>query len=162
MPPTDAQQLVMPSILTRLLDPESMHAAAQAGLSVRQMVDAVRADLEDLFNTRQTGVVVPKQFPEVQNSLVTYGLPDMTYFDISSRAQCDRIRQILTALILRFEPRLRSVRVVIVTGKDRDLHEVRFHIEGMLAVDPNPEVGFDTVVELTTGKALVEAKAASA
>ena len=40
--PTDAEQLVMPSMLNRLLDANSMHSASQAGLSVRQMVDAVR------------------------------------------------------------------------------------------------------------------------
>ena len=161
MPSTDADQLVMPSILTRLLDAGSMHTAAQEGLSVRQMVDAVRADLEDLFNTRRSGVVVPKQFTETQNSIVTYGLPDLTYLDINNRAQCERISRMIIALINRFEPRLRGVRVVIAKETDtQSAHQVRFQIEGVLTVDPNPEVGFDTVVELTSGKTFVEAKVA--
>ena len=162
MPNTDADQLVMPSILTRLLDAGSMHTAAQEGLSVKQMVDAVRADLEDLFNTRQSGVVVPKQYAETQNSIVTYGLPDMTYFDIHSKAQCERISQMIIALINRFEPRLRGVRVVIAKDDGNKAHQVRCQIEGILTVDPNPEVGFDTVVELTSGKTYVEAKVAPA
>src|SRR5438270_13230828 len=111
MPAADADQLVMPSLLTRLLDASSMHTAAQEGLSVGQMVDAVRADLEDLFNTRQSGVVVPKQLTQTQNSIVTYGLPDMTYFDVRNRTQCEKISQMIITLINRFEPRLRSVRV---------------------------------------------------
>jgi type VI secretion system protein ImpF len=158
MPAGDAQQLVMPSILTRLLDPQAMVVAAQPGASVRQLLDSVRDDLEDLFNTRQTGVVIPKTLREVQNSIVTFGLPDMTTLDINNRAQCERISHLLTEVIQRFEPRLRSVRVVVAKNTETTTHQVRFHIEGILAVDPNPEVGFDTVVELTTGKALVEAK----
>ena len=159
--PTDAEQLVMPSMLNRLLDANSMHTASQAGLSVRQMVDAVRDDLEDLFNTRRSGLVVPRQFAETENSILTYGLPDMTYLDINDRSQCQKISETIVALVKRFEPRLRSIRVTVGKEDDTKSHQARFHIDGLLSVDPNPEVGFDTVVELTTGKAFVEARVAS-
>ena len=55
----------------------------------------------------------------------------------------------------RFEPRLKNVKVQVTPSIDRDPRNVRFHIDASLNVDPAPEVGFLTVVELTTGRAFV-------
>jgi type VI secretion system protein ImpF len=156
----DRDHPLMPSLLSRLLDPDSMRSASSEGYRVQQLVDAVRFDLEDLFNTRQSGVVVNRRFPELQRSILTYGLPDLTYFDINNNAQCTSICKVITALIERFEPRLQNVRATVVKGDSELDRQVRFHIEGQLAVESAPDVDFDTVVELTTGKASVEAKGA--
>jgi type VI secretion system protein ImpF len=162
MPADDRDEPMMPSILSRLLDPESMRSARSEGYRQQEVVDSIRFDLEDLFNTRQSGVTVPRQFTQVQNSIVTYGMPDLTYFDINNNSQCDRICRALAVLIQRFEPRLRNVRATVVkTASAENDRQVRFHIEGQLAVEAAPEVDFDTVVELATGRAAVAAKAAS-
>lgn len=157
----DKTQALMPSLLYRLIDPDSLQSTSQMGYNVQQMIDAVRFDLEDLFNTRQSVVDVPGEFAEVQNSIVTYGLPDLTFFNITSKAQCQTICNMIIALINRFEPRLRNVRATVVKGDGASDRQVRFHIDGQLAVDPAPEVAFDTIVELTSGKATVEAQATS-
>jgi type VI secretion system protein ImpF len=162
MPAPTIQQPLMPSLLTRLLDPDSLRHVSQPGFGLQNITDSVRFDMEDLFNTRRSGVEVPKQYEQVQNSIVTYGLPDMTYFDIHNNAECEKICRMIVALINRFEPRLRSVRVSVVKADGASDRQVRFHIEGLLAVDPAPEVGFDTVVELATGKTSVETKTVSA
>lgn len=154
----DADPTLMPSLLSRLLDPTSMRTAESEGFHLQQIIDSVRADLEDLFNTRQSGVVVPRRYPEVVKSIVTYGLPDLTYFDINNNAQCTRICTMVAALIARFEPRLQNVRATVVKGEDGDDRKVRFHIEGQLAVDSAPDVTLDTIVELTTGRTSIEAK----
>ena len=156
----DRDSTLMPSLLGRLLDPESMRSSLNDSYHLQKLIDGVRSDLEDLFNTRQSGVVVPREFPEVQRSIITYGLPDLTYFDITNTAQCDRICRVITALIERFEPRLQNVRATVVQGDGENDRKVRFHIEGQLAVESAPDVDFDTVVELTTGRASVEAKGA--
>ncbi len=74
---------LMPSMLNRLLDPESVGTSAKPGYDLRQMIDAVRADLEDLLNSRQMLRRVPPEFVEVQDSIVTYGLPDFATLDPS-------------------------------------------------------------------------------
>ncbi len=43
----------------------------------------------------------------------------------------------------------------MIEGGNMTLRRVRFHIEARLAVDPCPEVAFDTVLELTTGRATI-------
>src|ERR1019366_9271134 len=158
MASANAHQPLMPSLLTRLLDPDSMRVASQAAYSTQLIIDSVRLDMEDLFNTRQSGATIPKQFSVVQNSILTYGLPDMTYMDVNDDTECAKICRMIVALINRFEPRLKKVRVGVVKSDGGNDRQVRFRIEGFLAVDPAPEVGFDSVVELSTGKTVVEAK----
>jgi type VI secretion system protein ImpF len=71
----------------------------------------------------------------------------------------DRDRQRLTHMIedavATFEPRLQGVRVVQQsTEKHRAL---RFVIEGMLQIEPSPElVSFDTFVELGSGECRIK------
>ena len=51
-----------------------------------------------------------------------------------------------------FEPRLASVRLVLVETPDAAKKDVRMRIEAMLRMDPVPEpISFDTVIELKSG-----------
>jgi len=53
--------------------------------SVRQLRAAVARDLEAMLNTRQEILAeLPPEFTEVENSLLTYGLPDLTSFSLDS------------------------------------------------------------------------------
>ncbi|HEX5271050.1 MAG TPA: type VI secretion system baseplate subunit TssE [Gemmataceae bacterium] len=150
---------LMPSLLDRLIDPDSGGTAWQQGYSVAQMIDAVRSDLEDLLNTRQSFHDVPAEFRETVRSSLTYGLPDLATMRAGTAAERARIGTLLEELISRFEPRLRGVRVTLVqTERDTD-RRVSFHIDARLAVEPAPEVGFVTVLELTTGQASVAPRA---
>ena len=52
-----------------------------------------------------------------------------------------------------FEPRLTGVRVTPVEEKEGAQRRVRFVIEGLLRMEPNPErVLFDSVLDLASGK----------
>lgn len=153
MRPTN-QDGLMPSILDRLLDSDSGGTAAQPGYTVHQMYKVVQRDLEDLLNTRQTTANLPKEFEELHNSIYAYGIPDMTSMTevvVENRLQMARV---IENIIEQFEPRLRDIRVKFVPGqgdgeKDRSL---KFHVDARLRLDPAPEVAFDTVLELGTGK----------
>src|SRR5262245_50855738 len=48
------QQGVTPSILDRLIDPESAGTEWRHGYGIDQLLEVVRRDLEDLLNTRQS------------------------------------------------------------------------------------------------------------
>jgi len=54
MPPIDPLQALMPSVLDRLIDPDSAGTVARRGYGVKQMTDAVRRDLliEQLLKCR--------------------------------------------------------------------------------------------------------------
>jgi type VI secretion system protein ImpF len=141
----------MPSLLDRLTDPDADGTAAEQGYTVQQMIAAVFRDLEDLLNTHQTATDVPPEFAEVRNSIVAFGMPDLTSVVAVSAAQRAAIGRILEEIILRHEPRLRDVRAVLQDPGSQIKRTVKFRIEARMRVEPAPEVAFDTVLELTTG-----------
>jgi type VI secretion system protein ImpF len=147
----DSQQPLMPSMLDRLIDPDSGGTVAQRGYSISQMVEAVQRDLEDLLNTRQTYPDMPEAFTEVARSIVGYGLPDLVSFNAVSPQQCLAFGRILEQIVSNFEPRLRDVRATMVDPGGSKERRVQFRVEARLCVDPAPEVAFDTVLELATG-----------
>lgn len=151
----DPQQGLMPSLLDRLIDPESDISTLHHGYDVVQMTAAVFRDLEDLLNTRQTIVGLPADCVEVLRSVVAYGMPDLTSIPAVSASQRAQIGRLLETLITRNEPRLRDVKAILL-DPGQDLHRrVKFRVEAKLNVDPAPEIAFDTVLELTTGHTTV-------
>ena len=156
-----SQQGLMPSIIDRLIDPESAGTVARYGYGVAQMTEAVRRDLEDLLNTRRAEHEVADAFPEVQRSVVNYGLPEVVSMPALTTDQRVQIGRELERAIAYFEPRLRDVRARIVSGLNIVDRAVKFHIEGRLRVDPAPDVEFETVLELSTGRSTVTAASTS-
>ena len=153
MPPPAAPRL-LPSMLDRLLDAESMGGRV-AGYDHKQMMDAVRGDLEELLNAKLTCQDLPPEFEETAKSIVAFGLPDLSSIDASNKSARDGLARVVADTIRLFEPRLRNIRVLVADDKSKVLLSLRFKIEAELNVDPAPEVGFETVLELTTGRATV-------
>jgi type VI secretion system protein ImpF len=156
----DPNQALMPSILDRLIDPDSGGTTWRRGYGVEQMMDTVQRDLEELLNTRQSNPDLPGAFAEVHRSVASYGLPDLTSLNAVTAQQRDDIGRVLESVIARFEPRLKDVRAHLVSPGDGKERSVKFHIEARLSLDPAPEVAFDTVLELTTGHYSVQPSSA--
>lgn len=152
----DPQTALMPSILDRLIDPDSGGTAWRRGYGVEEMMDAVRRDLEDLLNTRQAHGDLGEVFVETERSIFAYGLPDLTSLDALTPQQREAIGRLLEAVVLRFEPRLRDVRASLVEGGDDKQPTVRFRIDARLSVEPAPDVAFETILELMTGHSSVK------
>ena len=147
------------SLLDRLID-EDLKRSGDAHLtrsqSVRKLRDAVRRDLEWLLNTRQP-IVAAADGSELQASLYMYGLPDITSMSVANTRDRQRLTQAIQAAIIKFEPRIANPRVNLVTAGDEKLPALRFAIEGMLRLDPDPEhVSFDAVLELSSGEYKVQ------
>jgi type VI secretion system protein ImpF len=156
MTPSIPANRLMPSLIDRLVDPECMGGVV-AGYDLRKMIDSVRVDLEDLLNTRRSSGEVDKAFERVRHSIVAYGLPDLNAFNGTSKEQCQKLAAAIATIIERYEPRLRNISVRLVKGSAHNSVAVSFHIDAKLNVDPAPEVGFETVLELSSGKASVTA-----
>jgi type VI secretion system protein ImpF len=151
MPRENVEQGLMPSIVDRLIDPESAGTQWRHGYGIEQMVEAVQRDLEELLNTRQVVIDVPESFREVNDSIVTYGLPDLASFNAITPQQREEIGRTLEAIVSRFEPRLKDVRASMISAGNGLERRVQFRVEARLCVDPAPEVAFDTILELSTG-----------
>lgn len=154
-PPSQPKRGLQPSILDRLVDPESAGNAAQTGYSVDQMYTVVLRDLEDLLNSVHTVADIPAEFSDVRDSIIGYGLPDLASVEAISPDQRAAIGRAIRQAIERFEPRLRRVRVSLLKQDDAVRMSLKFRIDARLAVDPAPEVAFDTILEVGTGKYVV-------
>jgi type VI secretion system protein ImpF len=152
MPPIDPQQALMPSVLDRLIDPDSGGTVARRGYGVKQMTDAVRRDLAELLNTRQSDQGVPAEFDQLLRSIFGFGLPDLTSMNAITPKDREEIGQVLEAAISLYEPRLKDVRATVLDPGDSLERTVKFRIDARLCLDPAPAVAFDTILELTTGR----------
>jgi type VI secretion system protein ImpF len=152
-----ADDTYVPSVLDRLIAPESAGTGPSLGYRLPNLIEGVRRDLEDLLNTRQTHHGLPEEFAELHNSVYAYGLPDFATFDASKRRVRQRIGALVEAIVNRFEPRLRDVRAVPVESynDDRQLMSVRVLIDARLRVEPYPDVSFESVIELMSGQASI-------
>ena len=121
--------------------------------SVRALKAAVLRDIEWLLNTRRVIEPAGDALPELQQSVYHYGLPDVTSLSTdSTSARKQLLRRVETTIEL-FEPRLTSVRVIEAVTEGETGRHVRFVVEGLLRLHPDPEpIAFDTIMEAGTGR----------
>lgn len=143
------------SILDRLIDlePDVSREPVQNRLSdYRQLMAVVRRDIENLLNTKNFASISGSRQSELENSLMTYGLPDFTARGTKSAAVRDQLRRDVENAIRRFEPRLTNVVVRIEQGTQEE-RNITFRITGLLMTDPAPEpVVFDTHLDINKGE----------
>lgn len=155
-PPAQPKRGLQPTILDRLINPESAGTAIMTGYTVEQMYNAVLRDLEDLLNTVHTAHTVSPEYPETRDSIIAYGLPDLASAEAVSPNQRASIGKAIKQAIERFEPRLKQVKVTLLNDQQTELRgSVRFRVDARMTVDPAPEVAFDTILEMGTGTYLV-------
>ena len=144
------------SVLDRLTDSDPKSPTVEAPLSraesVRLLRSGVRRDLEWLLNSRRNPDDPGNALVETENSVFTYGLPDFSTYAIASPKDQTKLVRVLQTALKVFEPRLANVRVVPVDINSKGLRTMRIRIEGLLLMDPAPElISFDTTLQLTTG-----------
>lgn len=150
----------LPSVLDRLIDDRpnvTSEPVASRAQNRRALKKSVARDLEALLNTRQEALDgVPDDFAELPRSLLTYGLPDFTSFNLAASDDRARVRRCLEDAITNFEPRLRRVRVSLEPPREHD-RALRFRVDALLRTDPAPEpVTFDMVLQLNTQEYVVQ------
>jgi type VI secretion system protein ImpF len=153
---TQPNSAVTLSVLDRLVDNDPRSPTVEAPLSraesVRVLRNGVRRDLEWLLNSRRNPDEPGPTLPETDTSVYNYGLPDFSTYAIASPKDQSKLVKVLQAAVKLFEPRLASVRVVPIEINPKGLRTMRIRIEGLLLMDPAPElISFDTTLQLTTG-----------
>ena len=155
----DTARPVQLSVLDRLLDDDpknSREAPLTRAQSVRMLKRSIARDIEWLLNTHRSIEEVRDSDLLLESSLFNYGLPDITSFNRRSSQDQKSLLRLLESAVSTFEPRLEGIRVIRQDG-DEDRPRLRFTIEGMLLIEPSPElVAFDTFVEVGSGECTVK------
>ena len=149
-------------LLDRLIDeaPERLQDAplsqAEALSLLRQ---SVRRDMEALLNARRRWRSWPRTLTELAVSPLNYGIPDCTGGAYHDRGEREALRREIEDTIRRFEPRFRSVRVLLLEDENQRETALRLRVEALLHAEPAPEpVAFDTVIDPVTANVLVRAR----
>lgn len=120
--------------------------------SVRLLRASVRRDLEWLFNTRQAVQEAPPGATDLENSVYSFGLPDLCSLNLTSPQNRAALARMMEAAIAKYDRRLQDVKVTALPAAEKGLPQLRFLIEGTLAMEPMPEhVRFDTVLKTSDG-----------
>jgi type VI secretion system protein ImpF len=149
-------QPLVPSVLDRLLNdnPESNYEPAASRHQVlRELKVSVRRDLENLLNTRIRCLSVPDDCKELsKNSLVNYGIPDITGETLDSVQDCEAFCKNLEKIIRRYEPRFQKVTVTPTQATNAEDRTFHFRIDALLIAEPAPEpIIFDSELRPETG-----------
>lgn len=148
----EPERVIRRSVLDRLLQTGEPEPRTWSD-SVRVLRQSVLRDVEWLLNTRRIADLAPDGLDEVHQSVYHYGLPDVTSVSAdSAAAQRQLVRQV-EACLRQFEPRLASVRVTAVPSEGDSSRSLRFLVEGLLQMHPEPEpIAFDTVLDSGSGR----------
>lgn len=153
---------LQPSLLDRLTDNEpeqKTETVDRREFTPEYLRQSVRRDLAWLFNT--VNLVTTQDldpYPEVANSVLNYGVGDLTGKSVSS-IDVGAAERMLRDAILTYEPRLlrKSVRVELVGDREQvRYNQLCFNIHAQLWAEPLPlRLMLRTELNLETGDASV-------
>jgi type VI secretion system protein ImpF len=137
------RERLQPSLLDRLTDDEPGNTAEpreRRVLSLRTLREGVLRDLAWLLNTTNLlSVVDTGKLPHLANSVLNYGVPDLSGNSVSS-LDVTRLERSIRQAIWDFEPRLiRSTVTVRAVAGETEHNKLTFEIEADLWAQPYPE-----------------------
>ncbi len=154
---------LQPSLLDRLTDDEpeqGVESRDRRVLSLDKIRACVLRDLQWLLNASNMDQVKDlEEYPQVQNSVLNYGIPDLTGLTASGIQVSELERRIRDA-IWRFEPRIlrHTLRVTArLYGNLSNNNALVFEIAGEMWAQPLPlQLYMRTEVDLDTGNVMVQ------
>lgn len=119
------------------------------GISEHALLSEVRRDLQALLNTVQLNSTQDlSDFPEVENSVLNYGLPDLSVHVVDT-IRIEQLAVDIRKALIRFEPRMDPRTLVVERDRDfeKDNLKVRFLIKAEIRCDP-VRVGSEFVADV--------------
>ncbi|WP_446743437.1 type VI secretion system baseplate subunit TssE [Silvibacterium acidisoli] len=124
--------------------------------SLRLIKESLRRDLEALLNTRRHMGQALDGFEVASNSVLNYGLEDLTNIRTDPEGQLVQMQRAIHACLALYEPRLSDVSVSVQGGADLPGREIRLHIAAHLRLTPGVEIiYFNTVFDVASETYLV-------
>lgn len=150
---------LQPSLLDRLADEapgERDEARSRRVISLTRLRHLVRRDLSWLLNAGNMEALENLEpYPAVQDSVINYGIPDVSGLTVAGLDK-EEIERVIKQALLKFEPRIlsRTLRVRADISPDRmNQNAIIFEIEGQLWAQPMPaELFLKTEIDLETGQ----------
>ncbi|GAB2187160.1 type VI secretion system baseplate subunit TssE [Roseibium sp. LAB1] len=108
------------------------------GVSEHTLLSEVRRDLQALLNTVNLNSTQDlSDFPEVESSIINYGLPDLSVHIVDT-VRIDRLADDIRQALIHFEPRMdpRTLKVERDDKVESDTFKVRFLIKAEIRCDP--------------------------
>jgi type VI secretion system protein ImpF len=150
-----SDQPLVPSVLYRLVDEEpgvSTEPPQSRSQTLRKLKKSVQDDLRNLLNTRWRCRELPPELTELEQSLVNYGIPDITSARLGSGDKRQEFCRIMETIIRTFLPYFQKVVVRLRDDEEPLDGTLRFRIDALLLVHPAVEqVAFIPNLELDTG-----------
>jgi type VI secretion system protein ImpF len=152
------KERLQPSLLDRLTDDEPLQrqeSRERRVLSPARLRECVRRDLTWLLNTTHLEALLDLDaHPEVQRSVLNYGMPDLAGRTVSS-VDVRTLERLLARVVADFEPRLlrSSIKVQVVADPQKLSHNAMcFRIEAELWAQPLPlRLFLRTEIDLENG-----------
>jgi type VI secretion system protein ImpF len=152
---------LQPCLLDRLTDDQptvQVESRSQRVVSSARFRDGVLRDLRWIFNCqRHREDEGMKEFPQVDRSVLNYGIRDFAGM-FSESGDVREVEREIVETLLFFEPRIipQSLQVKVFrdeeTGPQRSPHRINLQISADLWAQPLPEKFFaKTVIDLETG-----------
>ncbi len=157
--PVSNKIALLPSVLDRLADVSSAGAGSDTWYDVAALTQAVRRDLEDLLNTQQSIPDLGIEFPLLAESVVGFGVPDPSTFPLDTPSGRRRFAAALMQVIALFEPRLTDVRIELGDQSKEKMRELRFRVVARLAVEPAPQIIFESNLHVPSGQFTIQGTA---
>ena len=108
------------------------------GVTEHTLLSEVRRDLQALLNTVNLYSTQDlSDFPEVQTSILNYGLPDLSVHVVDT-IKIERLADDIRDALIRFEPRMdpRTLQVIRDDTVESETFKVRFLIKAEIRCDP--------------------------
>jgi type VI secretion system protein ImpF len=147
-----------PFLLRRLTDfePSNKQESAAGIITARQLKEDVFENIEMLFNSRShPSPAELKGWPELEESVLSYGVPDYCG-KTGSPEDREMLRQYIITQLRNFEPRLMpdSISVDFIESQDGTNSLMEFKINGIINVgEISEEVLFISKLDVETGNA---------
>jgi type VI secretion system protein ImpF len=158
VPELTSKERLQPSLLDRLTDEDpdkTQESREQRVFSPSRLREVVQRDLAWLFNTTNLAATQSlERYPEVERSVLNYGLPELAGITLSGTNVAE-LERALRQAVLDFEPRILANTLKIRVVVDQTLMEhnaMAFDIEGELWAQPMPlQLFLRTEVDLELG-----------
>ena len=155
---SNTNEKLQPSLLDRLIDdnPEQLNESRDKRImNVSKLRDCVIRDISHLLNAHHLeGNTDIDAFPEVQSSVINYGVSGLTGFSMHNIDVNSAERSIRQAII-NFEPRILKNTLKVSMTRDTEKssnHAIVFRIEGQIWAIPIPlMLMLKTEIDLETG-----------
>jgi type VI secretion system protein ImpF len=153
------QERLQPSLLDRLTDlaPEQREESREHRvITAARLRECVTRDIAWLLNcTRHWSSEELAEHPEADNSVLNFGIPDLTGATVSG-VDAGLLQNHIRAALLNFEPRLIASTVQVTVSVDdarMDSRSLSFKIESEMWAQPMPlSLYLRTEVDLETGE----------